>query len=131
ARPSARPWSASTQPSRGWSAARTAPASSAMSRSSSRGSRPSPRPIAAAPARRPPEPGPMAVRDASNSRVDGEALLRLIQEVAGELHAGRRAHPDLDSRLEDDLGLDSLARMELLLRIQRRFGVSLREREAL
>ncbi|HVX93510.1 MAG TPA: AMP-binding protein [Polyangia bacterium] len=73
----------------------------------------------------------MPARGAPASDVDGETLLNLVREVAGELHAGRGAPPRLDSRLEDDLGLDSLARMELLLRIQRRFGVALPERAAL
>ena len=59
------------------------------------------------------------------------SLLQLIEEVAAELHAGRRRPARMETKLEDDLGLDSLARMELLLRIQRRFSVTLPEQQAL
>ena len=65
--------------------------------------------------------------DASEER----SLLDLIEEVAAELRAGRRRPARMETKLEDDLGLDSLARMELLLRIQRRFGVTLPEQQAL
>lgn len=73
----------------------------------------------------------MAVHAPPEKDLDGQALLGLIEEVAAELRSGRRAHAGLDSKLEADLGLDSLARIELLLRIQRRFGVALGERQAL
>jgi 1-acyl-sn-glycerol-3-phosphate acyltransferase len=73
---------------------------------------------------------PDADADASLASAEG-ALLQLVQDLASELHAGRAGTARLDSRLEGDLGLDSLARMELLLRVQRRFGVTLAEAEAL
>jgi 1-acyl-sn-glycerol-3-phosphate acyltransferase len=63
--------------------------------------------------------------------VDADDLLRLIQELVAELHLGRHPALELDTDLEADLGLDSLARMELLLRVQRRFDVILPERAAL
>src|SRR5690242_7239270 len=63
--------------------------------------------------------------------VDGEGLLFLVEELAAELRGGRRPTAGLDSKLDAELGLDSLARMELLLRIQRRFGVRLAEEQAL
>ncbi|WP_290649827.1 AMP-binding protein [Aquisalimonas sp.] len=50
-------------------------------------------------------------------------LLDLIRDVARELHPGRRV-PELGvgSDLERDAGLDSLGRVELMLRLERRFG---------
>ena len=53
-----------------------------------------------------------------------EALLALAQSLGMELHPGR-AMPDitLDSSLDKDLGLDSLGRVELMNRIERRFDV--------
>ncbi len=55
------------------------------------------------------------------------ALLALVNAVAGELHRGhkglRPAH--LDTSLERDLAIDSLARLELGLRIERTFGHTL------
>jgi len=54
------------------------------------------------------------------------ALLELARELSGELHPGRRMRPlTSDSSLERDAGLDSLARVELLLRAERRLGVRL------
>jgi len=57
------------------------------------------------------------------------ALLSLAQALAGELHPGRPL-PDiaLDSSLGQDLGLDSLGRVELLRRIERHFDVAPPER---
>jgi 1-acyl-sn-glycerol-3-phosphate acyltransferase len=63
----------------------------------------------------------------------GEAeLLDLIREVSAELHGGRTA-PAIgpDTRLTDELGLDSLGRLELLTRIERRIGGGLGEERAL
>ena len=60
---------------------------------------------------------------------DAEALLRLVEVTLRELHPGAADLPPvtLASRLVQDLGLDSLARMELLLRAERAFGVALPE----
>ena len=57
-----------------------------------------------------------------------EALLELIAAMSRELGAGARS-PEvrLDSSLERDLGFDSLARMELLHRIEARFDCSFPE----
>ena len=58
--------------------------------------------------------------------VRSEALLQIITELARELKRGRRAPVvALDTRLDRDLGFDSLARMELILRVQQAFGVAL------
>ena len=54
-------------------------------------------------------------------------LLALVNAVAGELHRGHHglATAGLDSSLARDLAIDSLARVELGIRIERRFGHSL------
>lgn len=59
-----------------------------------------------------------------------ERLLAAARELAGELHPQRRAgmRVALDSSLDRDLGLDSLSRAELLLRIEHLFGARLPER---
>ena len=58
------------------------------------------------------------------------ALLEIVQQLAVELHRQDMggAAPTLDSDLERDLGLDSLARVELLTRIEKAFKVRLTER---
>jgi 1-acyl-sn-glycerol-3-phosphate acyltransferase len=54
------------------------------------------------------------------------AILRTVSGLLQELHAGATLPPvELDSNLERDLGLDSLERAELLLRLERVFGVRL------
>ena len=52
-----------------------------------------------------------------------------MREIVAELHPhlGTRAGVTLDSSLDRDLGLDSLSRMELLSRLERRFGVTIPE----
>ncbi|MBE7423995.1 MAG: AMP-binding protein [Zoogloeaceae bacterium] len=54
-------------------------------------------------------------------------LLRVTEGLVRETHPGRQAPVTLDSPLERDLGLDSLARVELLLRLGREFGQPLPE----
>ncbi|MHB8811287.1 MAG: AMP-binding protein, partial [Desulfobulbaceae bacterium] len=55
-------------------------------------------------------------------------LLREIQQLASELHPDLDSVPvELDSSLDRDLGLDSLARMELLARLEKRFAIRLPE----
>ena len=62
------------------------------------------------------------------SVVSADTLLETIRELAAELHPSRPAVPvSLDNRLEQDYGFDSLGRVELFLRIEHRFGVSLTE----
>jgi len=57
-----------------------------------------------------------------------ESLLQVIAALIGELHPGaRNPRVTLDSRLDQDLGLDSLTRIELLARIERDCGVALPE----
>jgi len=55
-------------------------------------------------------------------------ILATVGEVAAELHPQRTDSAiTLDSSLDRDLGFDSLGRVEVLLRIERAFGVSLPE----
>jgi len=58
-----------------------------------------------------------------------EHLLAICAAVARELHAGRAGQPPpaLEDSLERDIGLDSLARVELGARIERELGVALPE----
>jgi len=59
------------------------------------------------------------------------AALAVVRELVAELHAGRRVTVAPGSSLERDLGIGSLARMELLLRLERRTGAHVREHEAI
>jgi len=54
----------------------------------------------------------------------GDMLLEMIVSLMAELHPRAVRHQDitLDSALDRDLGLDSLARMELLSRLEEAFG---------
>jgi acyl carrier protein len=56
-------------------------------------------------------------------------LLAIIRGLLAEIHPGQEeaSTPVLDSSLDRDLGLDSLAQVELLVRIERSFNVSLSE----
>jgi acyl carrier protein len=56
-----------------------------------------------------------------------EQLVGIIAGVLAELRGGPAPPVALDSELERDLGIDSLARVELVLRIERAFGVHLAE----
>ncbi|MGQ0511757.1 MAG: AMP-binding protein [Betaproteobacteria bacterium] len=62
--------------------------------------------------------------------IDADQLLALVAVVAKEARPHvepHRSHVTLDSSLEKDLGLDSLARVELVLRIEKAFNASLPE----
>jgi 1-acyl-sn-glycerol-3-phosphate acyltransferase len=57
-----------------------------------------------------------------------DRILRTVAELAHELHPHRALPPvTLDTRFDRDLGFDSLARVELMLRVQRDSGRSLPE----
>jgi acyl carrier protein len=58
---------------------------------------------------------------------DPNKLLAVVADVAREARPHVEAYVTLDSSLERDLGLDSLARVELVLRLEREFGASLPE----
>ncbi len=72
---------------------------------------------------RPPEPGRAAA-------APEERLLAVVDALARELNPKhKRALPvTLDSSLDRDLGIDSLGRAELLLRLERAFMARLPER---
>ena len=61
--------------------------------------------------------------------LDEQSLVAAMREIVAELHPhlGARAGVTLDSSLDRDLGLDSLSRMELLSRLERRFGATIPE----
>jgi 1-acyl-sn-glycerol-3-phosphate acyltransferase len=58
-----------------------------------------------------------------------ESLLEVVRRLAAELQPGRKQllSVTLDSSLDRDFGLDSLARVELLIRIERTFEIMLSE----
>src|SRR5689334_16082579 len=58
---------------------------------------------------------------------EAKKLLAVVADVARETRPHVDAYVALDSSLERDLGLDSLARVELVLRLEREFGASLPE----
>jgi acyl carrier protein len=59
--------------------------------------------------------------------VDANRLLAVVAWVVREARPHSEAYVSLDSSLERDLGLDSLARVELVLRLEREFAASLPE----
>ena len=66
----------------------------------------------------------------ASDRGAAEAQVRLVQIVSAvveELHPGQAAAVTLDATIDRDLGLDSLARVELVARAERAFGVALPE----
>ena len=65
-----------------------------------------------------------------NTPVSAESLLQILTELMTELHPDAAGHRQitLDSELDRDLGLDSLARMELFSRLEKEFDVKLPER---
>ena len=63
----------------------------------------------------------------SNAAASADALITVVEQMVRDTRHGREAQVALDSSLERDLGLDSLARVELVLRIERAFDVSLPE----
>lgn len=62
-----------------------------------------------------------------NRQQAAAALLETIRALSKELHPEAQPSVTLASSLDRDLGFDSLARMELLARIEKAFGVALAE----
>jgi len=64
--------------------------------------------------------------------IDIKKLLAVIRAMVGEVHPHwKNLHFTADTHLERDLGLDSMARMELRTRIEAQFGVPLLETAAI
>jgi acyl carrier protein len=57
-----------------------------------------------------------------------EALLHVVAGMLRELRGAEGGRLQLDDELEGTLGIDSLARMELMLRLEAAFGLRLPER---
>ncbi|MBI5909459.1 MAG: AMP-binding protein [Betaproteobacteria bacterium] len=64
----------------------------------------------------------------TNTEASADALLAVVEQMMRDTGHRQAVHAALDSSLERDLGLDSLARVELVLRVERAFSVSLPER---
>jgi len=73
-----------------------------------------------------PDNTPNDTKPSANGDVSAR-LLSVVSTLTDELHPGRALRVSLASHLERDLGLDSLARVELLLRLGAEFGTSLPE----
>ena len=66
--------------------------------------------------------------DTGKAAATAARLLATVGEVAAELHPQRTDSAiTLDSSLDKDLGFDSLGRVEVLVRIERVFAISLPE----
>jgi acyl carrier protein len=74
--------------------------------------------------RRPP---PLHASDAGAQSTEAR-LLEVVRRLVAETHPGLESRVAPGSELEHDLALDSLARVELLLRLGEAFGVTLPER---
>src|SRR6516165_7949960 len=61
---------------------------------------------------------------ATDSTVD-EQVLAIVAHLVNELSGGAAARPTLDDALDRDLGISSLERVELLLRLEQAFGIRL------
>jgi acyl carrier protein len=73
-------------------------------------------------------PAARAEGETGISAISADALVESLRQLASELHPTRAAiTASLDARLEQDFGFDSLGRVELFLRIERQFDVSLPE----
>ena len=58
---------------------------------------------------------------------NADALIAVVEQMVRDTRRSQAAQAALDSSFERDLGLDSLARVELVLRVERAFDISLPE----
>jgi 1-acyl-sn-glycerol-3-phosphate acyltransferase len=67
------------------------------------------------------------ILDAGERHERASALLEVVRDLAVELHPHRKQalSASLESSLDRDLGIDSLGRVELLVRVERAFGMKL------
>ena len=65
-------------------------------------------------------------RDAAEAQAQAR-LLQIVSAVVEELHPGQTTTVALDSTIDRELGLDSLARVELVARTESAFGITLPE----
>ena len=74
-----------------------------------------------------PAPKQDAAFAASQQKRREHELVAVVRDLVQELHPGRMKSLDINalSRLERDLGIDSLARTELIMRVEKAFGVRL------
>jgi acyl carrier protein len=63
----------------------------------------------------------------SETGISAERVLQIVATVAKEARPNVEPHVALDISLEKELGLDSLARVELVLRLEKEFAVALPE----
>jgi acyl carrier protein len=63
----------------------------------------------------------------NETEASAATLIAVVDQMVHDTRHGQEAHAALDSSFERDLGLDSLARVELVLRVERTFDVSLPE----
>ncbi len=63
----------------------------------------------------------------TQKEIEPDRLLAIVAEVAREARPSVQPQVSLDASLEKELGLDSLARVELVLRLEREFAASLPE----
>ena len=68
-----------------------------------------------------------AMSDTAASQSAALTLLEIVRQLLQEVHPGLSIEVGLDSSLERELRLDSLARVELLLRVAQAFAVTLPE----
>jgi acyl-CoA synthetase (AMP-forming)/AMP-acid ligase II/acyl carrier protein len=67
----------------------------------------------------------MAVAQSPTGPVVADQVLDIVAGLVSELAGGTARRPTLDDSLDRDLGISSLERVELLLRVERTFGVRL------
>ena len=65
--------------------------------------------------------------NSTSTEIKPERLLEVVAAVTKEARPNLTPHITLDTSLEKELGLDSLARVELVLRLENEFGASLPE----